>query len=55
VEYSKILIKFYYKYIKFNKSITLSNAIVHQFVASAIASRPRAVNDGVKSNNKRTQ
>jgi hypothetical protein len=34
---------------------TFSNAIVHQFVANAIPSKPRATNDGVKSNNKRTQ
>ncbi len=34
---------------------TLSNAIIHQSVANAIPSKPRASNDGVKTNNKRTQ
>jgi hypothetical protein len=34
------------------KIFTRSNAIVHQFVPNAIPSRPRATNDGVKSNNK---
>lgn len=40
---------------KINMIFTLSNAIVHQFVANAMPSKPRAINDGVKSNNKRTQ
>ena len=34
---------------------TFSKTVVHQFVAKAIPSKPRAVNDGVKSKSRRTQ
>ena len=35
--------------------ITFVSAIVQKFVANAIPSKPRATNDGIKSNNKRIQ
>ena len=55
LEYTKYQQKVKIEQKEEEKKYTLSKVTVHQFVANAIPSRPRATNDKAKSNSKRIQ